>query len=64
MRLLESERKKADPFYSASNVKRLKESSQQEKDGKMVSKTLEGMEAMEKGTIDEKDQESGRYLDG
>lgn len=56
--------KKLIRFILHRMLKRLKESSQQEKDGKMVSKTLEGLEAMEKGTIDEKDQESGRYLDG
>lgn len=36
-----------DPFYSASNMKRLEESSQQEKEGKMVSKSLKDLEEME-----------------
>lgn len=36
-----------DPFYSASNMQRLEESSQQEKEGKMVSKSLKDLEEME-----------------
>lgn len=36
-----------DPFYSASNMQRLKESSQQEKDGKIISKSMRDLEEME-----------------
>ena len=36
-----------DPFYSKSNLKAIKESINQLKDGKTVTKTLEELEAME-----------------
>lgn len=36
-----------DPFYSESNLKAIKESINQLKDGKTVTKTLEELEAME-----------------
>ena len=36
-----------DPFYSAPNMQRLEESSRQEKEGKMVSKSLKDLEEME-----------------
>lgn len=36
-----------DPFYSESNIRRLKESEQQIKEGKVVVKTMEELEAME-----------------
>ena len=36
-----------DPFYSVSNMQRLKESSQQEKDGKIISKSMKDLEEME-----------------
>lgn len=35
-----------DPFYSSSNVTQLKKSEQQLKDGKVVVKTIEELEAM------------------
>ena len=36
-----------DPFYSKSNIKALKESINQLKEGKVITKTLEELEAME-----------------
>ena len=36
-----------DPFYSESNMKALEKSIQQLKDGKVVTKTIEELEAME-----------------
>lgn len=36
----------ADPFYSESNMKRLEHSFQQEKEGKVITKTMEELEAM------------------
>ncbi|MBR0309092.1 MAG: antitoxin [Mogibacterium sp.] len=35
-----------DPFYSESNIARLKESEQQYRDGRVVVKTMEELEAM------------------
>lgn len=36
-----------DPFYSESNIRALKESIQQLEDGKVVTRTIEELEAME-----------------
>ena len=38
-----------DPFYSENNIKAIKESIEQLKDGKVVVKTMEELEAMENG---------------
>ncbi len=41
----------ADPFYSSSNIERLRESERQFREGKIVVKTMEELEAMEDGAI-------------
>lgn len=38
----------ADPFYSPSNLRRLRESEQQLQEGRVVVKTMEELEAMER----------------
>lgn len=38
-----------DPFYSSTNRTRLRESDQQEKEGRIISKSMEELEAMEQG---------------
>ncbi len=38
-----------DPFYSETNISRLKESEQQYQDGKIVVKTIDELEAMANG---------------
>ena len=37
----------SDPFYSASNMEQLKKARQQVKDGQVIVKTIEELEAME-----------------
>ncbi len=39
----------ADPFYSSSNMERLRESERQFREGKVIVKTMEELEAMEDG---------------
>ena len=38
----------SDPFYSASNMEQLKKARQQVKDGQVIVKTIEELEAMER----------------
>lgn len=41
--------RKEDPFYSESNMRRLRESEEQIRQGKVVVKTMEELEAMANG---------------